>query len=116
MPVSTLTKLGRTCRWTELHGIALAKREAERGLFRYGRLERKLQRLNMHLIHAEELMSHLSAHSRLNTHPAFIHALRDSGRNQASTWLERNFQLIGTRSSFSLARFLPAFPKLQRAQ
>ena len=93
--------------FTELHGIVLAKQEAGRGLFAVGRLERKLRRLNMHLIENEELMAQLSAHSRLNTDPSFIYALREHGRSRAETWLKRKFQFIGTRSSFRLGRFLP---------
>ena len=93
--------------FTELHGIALAKREAERGLFAVGRLERKLRSLNLHLIENEELMAQLSAHSRLNVHPSFLHALRDHGRSRAEQWLKRKFRFIGARSSLRLGRFLP---------
>jgi NTE family protein len=102
--------------FTELHGIVLAKQEAERGLFARGRLERKLRRLNMHLIENEELMAQLSAHSRLNTRPSFITALRDHGRSRAEMWLKRKFQFIGTRSSFKLGRFLPRLPRLRAAR
>jgi NTE family protein len=77
-----------------------------------GRLERKLRSLNLHLIENEELMAQLSAHSRLNVHPSFIHALRDAGRSRAELWLKRKFQFIGARSSFRLGRFLP--PRLPR--
>lgn len=92
--------------FTELQGLALAKREAERGLFSLGRLERRLKRLNMHVIDSQELMSQLSALSNLNVHSSFIHALRDEGSSRAETWLEKNFQFIGVRSSFSLDRLL----------
>jgi NTE family protein len=60
----------------------------------------------MHLIDAQELMSQLSTMSRLNTHPAFLEALRDEGRKRADAWLEENFALIGERSSFRLDTFL----------
>ncbi len=92
---------------TELQGLALAKREAERSAFSFGRLERRLRRLNMHVIEAEDIMSQLSVLSRLNTHPSFLAALRDEGRARASAWLADNFHLVGARSSFSLDRFLP---------
>lgn len=65
--------------FTELQGIALAKQEAERGLLSFGPLERRLRHLNMHLIDSQELMSQLSALSKLNTQSAFIKALRDEG-------------------------------------
>jgi NTE family protein len=107
-----LTEIGFTSTFlTELHGIVLAKQEAERGLFAVGGLERRLRNLNMHVIENEELMAQLSAHSRLNTDPSFIYALREHGRNRAESWLKRKFQFVGSRSSLRLGRFLP--PRLQ---
>jgi NTE family protein len=92
--------------FTELQGLALAKREAERGRLSFGRLERRLRHLNVHLIHAQELMSELTAISKLDAHPSFIKTLYDAGRNQAEEWLKENFKLIGSRSSFELASCL----------
>jgi NTE family protein len=92
--------------FSELQGIALAKREASRSLFPLGRLERKLRRLNMHLIDSQELMSKLSSLSKLNTTAAFINALRDEGRNRTKTWLDENFSHVGARSSFTLDEHL----------
>jgi len=92
--------------FAELQGIALAKGVAKRGLFWFGKLERRLRRLNMHLIDAHELMSELSVLSKLNTQAAFIGALHDEGRRRADAWLERNFQHIGVRSTFTLDKHL----------
>lgn len=92
--------------YAELHGLWLAKREAERWPFSFGRLERRLRRFRFHLIDSQELMSQLSALSKLNTHPSFINALRDEGRSRAEAWLATNFPLIGVRSSFDLAKLL----------
>jgi len=91
---------------SELEGIALAKQEAERGLFALGRLERRLRRLNLHMIDAEDFMNRLSVTSRLNTDAAFIAALRKEGRDRAGAWLHRNFRHIGARSSLVLAEHL----------
>jgi hypothetical protein len=52
-------------------------------------------------------MTQLSALSKLNNHPAFIKALHDEGRDRAARWLADNYRLIGKRSSFNLAGFLP---------
>lgn len=93
--------------YTELNGLALAKREAERWPFSFGRLERRLRRLSLHLLDAQELMSRLSALSKMNAHPSFINALRDEGRARAEAWLEANFSRIGARSSFNLRALLP---------
>ena len=92
--------------FAELQGIALAKREANRSLFAMGRLERKLRRLNMHLIDSQKLMSQLPSMSKLNTRAAFINALRDEGRNRTGAWLDENFKHVGACSSFTLDEHL----------
>jgi NTE family protein len=92
--------------FSELQGIALAKREANRSLLALGRLERKLRRLNMHLIDSQELMSQLSSLSKLNTRAAFINALRDEGRSRTTAWLDDNFRHVGVRSTFTLDEHL----------
>jgi NTE family protein len=92
--------------FAELQGIALAKAEAEEGVLSLGKLERRLQRLKMHLIDSQELMSDLSPLSRLDTHASFIKALHEEGRLAADAWLERHYHVIGVRSSFTLADHL----------
>lgn len=87
---------------SELEGIALAKQEAERDRWSLGRLDRKLRRLNLHMIDAEDYMNRLNVSSRLNTDAGFIAALRKEGRERAGAWLRRNFRHIGSRSSFVL--------------
>jgi NTE family protein len=100
-----LTEMGFSSTFfTELQGLMLAQREAKRGWFSFGRLERRLRQLNMHVVESQELMSQLGRHSKLNAHPAFIHGLHDEGRRRAEAWLERNFRQLGVRSSFQLAR------------
>jgi NTE family protein len=91
--------------YTEMQAIALAKREARRGLFSLGRVERRLRNLNMHVIESREFMSKLSSGSKLNTYAPFIKALRDEGRRKAEAWMEENFHHLGSRSSISLAKF-----------
>ena len=92
--------------FAELQGIALAKGMAERRVFSLSKLDRKLRRLNMHLIDAQELMSKLSPLSKLNTQAAFIKTLHDEGRRRADAWLERNFHHICVRSTFTLDKHL----------
>ena len=60
----------------------------------------------MHLIDAQELMSQLSALSKLNTQSEFIGALHGEGRSRADAWLESNFHELGTRSTFILDKHL----------
>ena len=92
--------------FTELGGLALAKREAENAMFAFGTLERRLRKLNMHLVEANDLMSQLDVMSKLNTKTSFIHGLHDEGRQAAGRWLEKNFHMLGLKSSFDLGRYL----------
>ena len=93
--------------FTELQGLALAKREAQLSPFAFGRLQRGLKNLKTHAIDSQEFMSRLSSISKLNVHAGFIRALRDEGRKRAGLWLEEKFALVGVRSTFSLEPFLP---------
>jgi NTE family protein len=87
----------------ELQSITRAKWEAERALFSFGRLDRRLRRLHLHRIGSHDFMNHLSLLSKFNTESAFIEALRKKGRSHASTWLNKIFSLLGTRSSLALS-------------
>lgn len=104
---SRVTEIGfSSALYTELQGLALAKREAQRGWIAFGTLERRLRNLNMHMVESREYMGRLSGLSKLNTQAPFIQALRDEGRNQAGQWLLENFEHLGMRSSFNLGRYL----------
>jgi NTE family protein len=74
--------------FSELDGISLAKREAERSTVLGGRLERRLRRLQLHSICPPEAMNRMSMNSRLNTHAAFMASLFEAGRTQADGWLQ----------------------------
>ena len=88
---------------TELQGLMQAKQEAEQGFFSFGRFERRLRRLNMHSIESPEFMSQLSSLSKANREFSFLKALRDEGRNRTEIWLEKNFELLGVRSTATFA-------------
>jgi NTE family protein len=51
-------------------------------------------------------MSQLDVMSKLNTKTSFIHGLHDEGRQAAGRWLEKNFHMLGLKSSFDLGRYL----------
>lgn len=102
-----LTEMGFSSTFfTELQGLILAKREARRSWMPFNRLERRLRQLNMHMIESQELLGQLGTHSKLNAHPAFVNGLHEEGRKRAELWLDRHFDTLGVRSSFSLARLL----------
>ena len=102
-----LTEIGFTAGFfAELEGLALAKREAERGWLPLGGLQRKLRRLHMHLIDSPEYMGRLGSLSKANTHSSFIAALHDEGQHRADKWLKTHFHLIGRQSSCTLDQIL----------
>jgi NTE family protein len=91
--------------FSELDGIALAKREAERGAFALGSLERRLRRLQLHFVCPPPAVSQMSMLSRLNTEALFIEKLHDEGRNQADAWLAE--QLPPAAGDIAFAPALP---------
>ena len=92
--------------FSELQGIALAQREARRSLLGWGHLERRLRKLNLHVIAAPELMGTLDTISKLNAQASFLTALRDAGRQRAAEWLERNGTSLGGKSTYDLSGLL----------
>ena len=99
-----LTEMGFSSTFhTELQGLLLAKREADRGWLTWGRLERRLRKLNLHVIAAPELMSQLSSHSKMNAQATFLHSLHAEGRARAQVWLDQHFEQLGHASSFRMA-------------
>jgi len=86
----------------EMHAIVQAKKYVDRHLFAVGRLERRLRRLKIHLIEADQFLSEQSGVSKADNDAAFLSSLRDRGRKQADAWLRYNFRLLGRRSSVDL--------------
>lgn len=102
-----LTEMGFSSSFfTELQALTLAQREARRGWLAFGRVERRLRQLNLHVIESRQLMSQLDRHSKMNAKPAFLLGLHEEGRARASQWLETNIRALGVRSSFRLSRLL----------
>jgi len=95
---------------SEIQGIALAKRAAERRSFAFGRLERRLRRLNLHAIGPTASVALMDVASRLKTDARHLELLHSEGRAQASAWLAAHFDNIGVRSTLPLARHLRLAP------
>jgi NTE family protein len=91
----------------ELQAIALAKAEAEGAPLAFGRLDRKLRGLNLHVIDSGEYMARFAPATKFNTDSGFITALRDEGRARADAWLEKHCGSLGERSTFALGALLP---------
>jgi NTE family protein len=86
----------------EMRMIAQAKKQAKSHLLPLGRLERRLRRLHVHLIEADQFLAKQDGVSKLDNEAAFLASLRDRGRVQAEAWLHYNFDLLGRRSSVDL--------------
>ncbi|NLF54395.1 MAG: patatin-like phospholipase family protein [Thauera phenolivorans] len=86
----------------EMRSIAHAREYASRSVLPLGRLERRLKRVHFHLVEADELLSQLAAETRLTTSLAFLHMLRDQGRDHAAAWLSRHYTKLGKRSSLNV--------------
>jgi NTE family protein len=65
-------------------------------------LERRLQRLNIHLIEADQFLAEQPEVSKIDNDAVFLSLLRDRGRTQADAWLHYNFKHIGKRSTVDL--------------
>ncbi len=90
----------------EMRNLILAKREVEKQWLPLGNLARKLKRLNLHLIEADDLIGKMRTDKALNATPEFLLKLKDEGRIRANAWLEKNGSLLGRRSSLDLNAFV----------
>ena len=85
---------------TELHSIALAKAEAGRGWFAYGRVDRRLRNVNLHVVDSASYMAKLDPITRFKTDAAFMAGLREEGRSRAGEWLLSRRQSAPAGHSF----------------
>jgi NTE family protein len=86
----------------EMRSIAHAKRQVNDHLWSLGHLERRLRRLNAHLIEPDQALAEQDGITKLNNDVRFLTWLRDRGRMQAQAWLDDNFDSLGRHSSIDL--------------
>jgi NTE family protein len=79
-----------------------------------GPLERRLRRVRWHLVDVRDALAELPLASKAIAHPQWLQRLRDAGRHQALTWLERHGRSVGSRSSADIARWFGAHSAPQR--
>jgi NTE family protein len=66
-----------------------------------------LKHINIHGIHADELMTTLGVASKMNADWDFLTHLRDVGRAQAEIWMAEQFSHVGVKSTVDIhERFL----------
>ena len=86
----------------EMRSIAHAKSQVNDHLWSLGHLERRLRRLNAHLIEPDQALAEQDGITKLNNDVRFLTWLRDRGRMQAQAWLNDNFDALGRHSSVDL--------------
>jgi NTE family protein len=86
----------------EMRNFTLARKEVEMGRFALGRLERRLQRLDFHLIEADDLISRMQVEKSLNVDLGFLLKLKEEGRTRAEAWLGAHYGKVGRASSLNL--------------
>lgn len=87
----------------ELRVVAFVTRLIEQGWLK-DEYRGRMKHVLLHAIRADEALCGLSAASKFNTDWAFLCRLRDLGRAVAGSWLAKNFDDIGVRSSVDVNR------------
>ncbi|MGH8503441.1 MAG: patatin-like phospholipase family protein [Gammaproteobacteria bacterium] len=87
----------------EMRSIVQAKQQVGGHFWSLGSFERRLRRLNVHLIEPDCALTELDGVSKLHNDSAFLNWLKDRGRAQADSWLRQNFRSLGRESSIDLA-------------
>ena len=86
----------------EMRNFTLASKEVGKERFALGRLERRLQRLDFHLIEADDLIGRMQIEKSLNVDMGFLLKLKQEGRTRAESWLASHYGKVGKTSSFDL--------------
>ncbi|MGI9387897.1 MAG: patatin-like phospholipase family protein [Methyloligellaceae bacterium] len=82
----------------ELRAVDFVRRLLEEGKLH----QDDYKQVNVHIIDADAQMQPLGASSKLNAEWAFLQHLHEIGRKAATTWLRKNFDDLGRRSSVDL--------------
>ena len=87
----------------EMRMFAHARAYASESLFALGRLERRLARVNFHVIDAEEEMHQLKTETKLAANMKFFDMLKNLGRARGQQWLQSHYGQVGKCSTVDLA-------------
>lgn len=86
----------------EMRNFTLARKEVGKERFALGGLERRLQRLDFHLIEADDLIGRMQIEKSLNVDLGFLLKLKEEGRTRADAWLAAHYGKVGKESSLDL--------------
>lgn len=87
----------------EMRMFAHAREYASESFFQVGRFERRLARVNFHVIDTQEQMHLLKTETKLAANMRFFDMLKNLGRARAQSWLHTHHGQIGKRSTVDLA-------------
>jgi NTE family protein len=87
----------------EMRAIAFSKKMIDKDWMPSGKLEGRMNEINIHIIQDQALSSQYNSRSRYNTLPSFIKLFHREGYAAADVWLEENFGRLGKKSSVDLA-------------
>jgi NTE family protein len=90
----------------EMRMFAQAQQFARPGWLRFGRLERRLQKLRFHLIDPGDLAVMQRTETKLLAHGPFLENLRDQGRQRGADWLAAHGADIGRHATLELGDWL----------
>ena len=89
----------------EMRAISFSKQFIDKKSVIKGALEKRLDKLRIHIIHADEDLKDLDHKSKYNASPDLLNHLRDAGYECADKWLKANCNFIGKKSSIDLNVF-----------
>lgn len=87
----------------EMRAIAFSKKMIDKNWMPSGKLENRMDEINIHIIQDQALSVQYNNRSRYNTLPSFINLFHKEGYAAADVWLEENFERLGKKSSVDLA-------------
>ncbi len=87
----------------EMRAIMMSKQKIKLNWLRSGELERRLNRLNLHLIEDSHHNSR-DTHSRLNANDVFLDDLFKYGKRATAKWLNKHYKDVGQRSSMDMVQ------------
>jgi NTE family protein len=87
----------------EMRMFAHAREYARESFFQVGRFERRLAKVNFHVIDTQDQMHGLKTETKLAANLRFFEMLKNLGRARAKLWLQTHHGQIGKRSTVDLA-------------
>ena len=87
----------------EMRAIALSKEHIKKDWLYAGALEKKMRRLNIHMIE-DNKFEQMDGNSRYTAESKFINTLHSQGQEISTDWLKQNYRNISRRSSIDLLK------------